>query len=107
MICAQRLPEASGQHLLSFHVVSIINIRCQEMTTTSQTHPATNAPRFLPVRLNFDRSCGLVSAECIVSLFGNLRFLEGSRSVQEASQKMLLPLEVVLSRRKGKKDCRV
>lgn len=92
--------------MLSFHVGSIPSAGRPDLTIASQTHPTTHASQFLPVRLNFDRSCRLLSAECIVSLFGNLRFYVGSESAHEASQKMLLLLEAVLSNREGNKDCR-
>lgn len=70
--------------MLSFHVVSIISIRHQDLTIVSQTHSTIGASRFLLVRLNFNRSRGLVSAEYIVSLFGNFIFHEGSESGHEA-----------------------
>ena len=92
--------------MLSFHVGSITRAGHQDLTIASQTHPTTHASKFLPVRLNFDRSCRLLSAECIVSLFGNLRFHVGSESAREAGQKMLLLLETVLSKREGNRDRR-
>ena len=106
LLRAQRLPKASGQHMLGLHVVSLTRVRHQDLTITSQTHPDLSASRYLSVRLNFERSCWLVSAECIVSRFGKLRIHEGSDNGHEASQKMLLPLKAVLSERKWNKDYR-
>ena len=60
--------------------------------------------RLLPVRLNFERSCILFISECIVSLCGNLRFHVGSESASEASQKMLVLLEAMLSKRERNKE---
>lgn len=96
----------SGQHVLNFHFVSITGDKHQNLVIASQIHPANNASQFLPVRLNFDRSWGLVSAECIVSLFGKLRLHEVYQSGHKASQKMLLPPEAVMNKRMGNKNCR-
>ena len=60
--------------------------------------------RLLPVRLNFERSCTLFISEYIVSLCGNLRFHVGSESASEASQKMLVLLEAMLSKRERNKE---
>lgn len=78
-LCAQGLPEASGQHVLSLNIGSITSVGQQDLTIASQTHRATSVSRSLPV--------GLILTELVdwyqpnvVLLFLAIWFMRGLRA---------------------------
>ena len=50
----QELPKATGQHVLSFLISPITNVKHQDLAHESSAYPIVSASRFLPVMLNFN-----------------------------------------------------
>lgn len=50
----QKLPTATGRHVLCFPVAPIADVGHQDLALESSTHPIVNASGFPPVPLNFD-----------------------------------------------------
>lgn len=54
-IIDKELPEATGQPVPCFLVVSVTNVGYQDLAFESSVYPIVTAFGFLPVALNFDR----------------------------------------------------
>lgn len=83
-IVDQKLPEATGQHVLGLLVAPITNVGHQDLALESSPHPVVNTSGFPPVSLNFDISVRLVPDELLGPLLDDLGLHQRTKGSHDA-----------------------